>query len=100
MAPPSGADTLQVRQTYLRKRRSRHVGTWQRTAVWVVAGATACWLCIAGFTVFENCRLAAQSRLRTSMRFFRAARSRDPCRQAHGRDDEPPSENGFEFLHD
>ena len=27
------------------------------------------------FTVFENCRLAAQSRLGTSMRFFRPARS-------------------------
>jgi branched-chain amino acid transport system ATP-binding protein len=27
----------------------------------------------AGFTVFENCRLAAQSRLGTSMRFFRPA---------------------------
>ena len=27
------------------------------------------------FSVFENCRLAAQSRLATSMRFFRAARS-------------------------
>lgn len=27
------------------------------------------------FSVFENCRLAAQSRLSTSMRFFRAARS-------------------------
>src|SRR5579883_249788 len=27
------------------------------------------------FTAFENCRLAAQSRLRTSMRFFRPARS-------------------------
>jgi branched-chain amino acid transport system ATP-binding protein len=27
----------------------------------------------AGFTVFENCRLAAQSRLATSMRFFRPA---------------------------
>jgi branched-chain amino acid transport system ATP-binding protein len=27
----------------------------------------------AGFTVFENCRLAAQSRLTTSMRFFRPA---------------------------
>ena len=52
MAPPSGEDTLQVRQTYLRKHRSRHVGTWQRTAVWVVLGATASWLCLAGFTVF------------------------------------------------
>ena len=27
----------------------------------------------AAFTVFENCRLAAQARLRTSMRFFRQA---------------------------
>jgi len=52
MAPPSGGDTLQVRQTYLRKRRSREVGTWQRTAVRVAVGAIACWLCIAGFTVF------------------------------------------------
>ena len=52
MAPPSGEDTLQVRQTYLRKRRTRDLGTWQRTAVRVVVGATVCWLCIAGFTVF------------------------------------------------
>jgi hypothetical protein len=52
MAPPSGEDTLQVRQTYLRKRRSRHLGTWHRTAIRVVLGATACWLCVAGFTVF------------------------------------------------
>jgi len=52
MAPPSGEDTLQVRQTYLRKRRGRHLGTWQRNAVRVVVGATVCWLCIAGFTVF------------------------------------------------
>jgi branched-chain amino acid transport system ATP-binding protein len=28
-----------------------------------------------GFTAFENCRLAAQSRLRTSLRFFRPAAS-------------------------
>jgi hypothetical protein len=52
MAPPSGEDTLQVRQTYLRKRRSRHPGTWHSTAVQVVVGATVCLLCIAGFTVF------------------------------------------------
>jgi hypothetical protein len=52
MAPPSGEDTLQVRQTYLRRRRARHVGTWQRTAIRVVVAATVCWLCIAGFTVF------------------------------------------------
>jgi hypothetical protein len=52
MAPPSGEDTLQVRQTYLRRHRARHVGTWQRTAIRFVVAASVCWLCIAGFTVF------------------------------------------------
>jgi branched-chain amino acid transport system ATP-binding protein len=38
----------------------------------------------APFTAFENCRLAAQSRLRTSMKFFRPASTRrDINAQAH-----------------
>jgi hypothetical protein len=32
MAPPSGEDSLQIRETYLRKRRSRP-GTWRRTGL-------------------------------------------------------------------
>jgi hypothetical protein len=48
MASPSGEDTLEVRQTYLRKRRSRP-RTWHRTAIWVGVGATAFWLCVAVF---------------------------------------------------
>jgi branched-chain amino acid transport system ATP-binding protein len=34
------------------------------------------------FTVFENCRLAAQSRLKTSMRFFRSALSNGQVNEA------------------
>lgn len=49
---PSGQDTLEVRQTYLRRRRSRQAGAWRRTAVSVLLGTAACCLCIAGFTVF------------------------------------------------
>lgn len=49
---PSGRDALEIRQTYLRKRRSREAGAWHRTAVSVLLGVAACWLCIAGFTVF------------------------------------------------
>jgi len=48
MASPSGEDTLEVRQTYLRKRRSPP-RTWHRTAIWVGVGATAFWLCVAVF---------------------------------------------------
>jgi hypothetical protein len=47
IAPPSGADSLQVRQRYLRRRRSREFGTWHRTVVWVIVGASSCWLGIA-----------------------------------------------------
>jgi hypothetical protein len=52
MAPPSGEDSLQVRQTYLRQRRSRNAGSWYRTAVWFTAGAAVFWLGIAGLSVF------------------------------------------------
>ena len=38
-----------------------------------------------GFTAFENCRLAAQSRLPSSMRFFRPAGSYDEVNRAAGR---------------
>jgi branched-chain amino acid transport system ATP-binding protein len=37
------------------------------------------------FTVFENCRLAAQSRLKSSMRFFRPAYSYEAVNEAAGR---------------
>jgi hypothetical protein len=47
ITPPSGADSLQVRQRYLRRRRSQEFGTWHRTAVWVIVGAASCWLGIA-----------------------------------------------------
>jgi hypothetical protein len=47
IAPPSGADSLQVRERYLRRRRSRESGSWYRTAWWVILGAAACWLGIA-----------------------------------------------------
>jgi hypothetical protein len=52
MAPPSGEDSLQARQTYLRQRRSLNAGSWYRTAAWVIVGATVCWLGIAVFSVF------------------------------------------------
>jgi hypothetical protein len=52
MSPPSGEDSLQARQTYLRRRRSRNAGSWYRTAAWVVVGAAVFWLGIAGFSVF------------------------------------------------
>lgn len=51
-AAPSGKDTLHVRQVYLRRRRSRQAGAWHRTAFSMLLVAAACWLCIAGFTVF------------------------------------------------
>jgi hypothetical protein len=47
IAPASGADSLQVRQRYLRRRRSQEFGTWHRTVVWVIVGAASCWLGIA-----------------------------------------------------
>jgi hypothetical protein len=52
MASPSGADTLEVRQRYLRRRRSRPFDSRSRTAFWVVVGAATVWLCIGGFAVF------------------------------------------------
>jgi hypothetical protein len=48
MSPPSGADTLEVRQTYLRERRSRPFAARRRAAIWIVVGAAAGGLCIAG----------------------------------------------------
>ncbi|MHB8488756.1 MAG: hypothetical protein ACYDCS_09795 [Candidatus Dormibacteria bacterium] len=48
MSPPSGADTLDVRETYLRRRRSRPFGDRRRAAVWIVLGAAAGGLCVAG----------------------------------------------------
>ncbi len=52
MVPPSGIDTLEVRQRYLRRRRLRPFDTRHRTAIWIV-GAAVAWLCIGGFAVFE-----------------------------------------------
>jgi hypothetical protein len=51
MAPPSGADTLEVRQKYFRKRRSRSFDTRRSNVIWIVAAAVAVWLCIGGFAV-------------------------------------------------
>ena len=50
MAPPSGLDSVQVREAYLRACRSRGFGDWARTAVWVTLGAILSWLFIAGFS--------------------------------------------------
>jgi hypothetical protein len=47
IGPPSGADSLLERERYLRRRRSQEFGTWQRTVLWVILGAAACWLGIA-----------------------------------------------------
>jgi hypothetical protein len=52
MAPPSGADTLEVRQRYLRKHRPHPFDFRSRTAFWVVVGGATAWLCIGGFAVF------------------------------------------------
>jgi len=49
---PSGNDTLEVRQAYLRRHHLRQAGAWHRTAVSVLLAAAAGCLCIAGFTVF------------------------------------------------
>jgi hypothetical protein len=49
-APPSGEDTLEIRERYLHKRRSFDM-RW-RVAAWVIVGGIAGWLCVAGFTVF------------------------------------------------
>jgi hypothetical protein len=51
-APPSGQDALEVRERYLRKRRSRSFDRRWRIAAWVVLSGVACWICVAGFTVF------------------------------------------------
>ena len=51
MAPPSGADTLEVRQKYFRKRRSRSFETRRGNAIWIVVAAVTVWLCIGGFAV-------------------------------------------------
>lgn len=48
MSPPSGADTLEVRRTYLRQRRSLPLAARRRAAIWIVLGAAAGGLCIAG----------------------------------------------------
>ena len=51
ISPPSGDDALVVRTTYLRKRHARRSGRRGRTVLWLVAGAAACFLCIAGVGV-------------------------------------------------
>ena len=70
LAPSGGSVTLQGRDvTGLSPQRISRLGvgrSFQRTNVFM------------NFTVFENCRLAAQSRLRSSFRFLRpAARYRE-----------------------
>jgi hypothetical protein len=50
-AAPSGEDTLEIRERYLRKRRSRSFDERWRVAAWVVVSGIACWACIAGVTV-------------------------------------------------
>jgi hypothetical protein len=50
MAPPSGLDSLQVREAYFRERRSCHFGDWALSAGWVTLGAIVSWLFIAGFS--------------------------------------------------
>jgi hypothetical protein len=47
MSPPSGSDTLEVRQTYFRKRRARHVA-WRRPALLIIFGVLGCALFVAG----------------------------------------------------
>ena len=51
MAPPSGEDSLQVRQTYLRRRHADRSGTHRRIAAWIIGGAVAGILCVAGLGV-------------------------------------------------
>jgi hypothetical protein len=46
-APASGEDTLEVRETYLRRRSARTNGIWRSTMLWVALGAVGCWLCVA-----------------------------------------------------
>jgi hypothetical protein len=48
--PTSGQDSLQVRRAYFREHRSRHVGDWGLSAVWVFLGAIVSWVFVAGFT--------------------------------------------------
>jgi hypothetical protein len=53
-APPSGQDTLQVRQAYFRKRRTRHFGEWGFTAVGVSLATIVSWLFIVGLAGFGH----------------------------------------------
>lgn len=49
MVPPSGQDSLPVRQAYLRQRYQRRLGDRGWTVFWVSLGAVVVWLFIAAF---------------------------------------------------
>ena len=49
MVPPSGQDSLDVREAYLRQRRSRRIADRGLVAVWVAFGTVVAWLFIAAF---------------------------------------------------
>ncbi len=77
LAPSGGRIVLDGEDvTRLGPERRSHLGlgrSYQKTNVFLP------------FTVFENCRLAAQSRLATSMRFLKPASSFAPVNEAAGR---------------
>jgi hypothetical protein len=50
LVPPSGHDTLEVRQRYLRRRRAQSRDI-RRVALWIAIAAVASFLATAGLTV-------------------------------------------------
>ncbi len=49
MIPPSGQDSLPIREAYLRQRHHRRFGGRGWTAAWVAMGTVAAWLFVAAF---------------------------------------------------
>ena len=50
MTPPTGLDSLVVRQAYFRKCHARHFGAWCALAGWVILGAAVSCFFILGTT--------------------------------------------------
>jgi len=48
-AGPSGRDSLDVRERFLKSRRTRQVGDRSLVAMWITVGAVFCWIFVAGF---------------------------------------------------
>ncbi|MFN2569074.1 MAG: hypothetical protein ABR564_05670 [Candidatus Dormibacteria bacterium] len=48
-AGPSGHDSLDVRERFLKQRRTRQLGDRGLVATWITLCAVVCWIFVAGF---------------------------------------------------